>query len=72
MHTKLYFDCFLFVCVGVSGNVVPSTYKQKKTAVTAPPKAADGEDEKPAATDAAAADGGDGETPAGGAGRGNR
>ena len=56
--------------LGVSGNVVPSTYKQKKTAI-APPKAADGEDEKPAATDAAAADGGDGETPAG-AGRGNR
>ena len=56
--------------LGVSGNVVPSTYKQKKS-VLAAPKAADGEDEKPAAADAAAVDGGDGETPAG-AGRGNR
>jgi len=62
---------FLAKALGVSGNVVPSTYKQKKTAVAAPPKAGDGDDEKPAATDAAAADGGDGETPAG-AGRGAR
>ena len=31
---------------GVSGNVVPSTYKMKKTAVTAPQKDEDGEDIK--------------------------
>jgi len=62
---------FLAKALGVSGNVVPSTYKQKKSVIAAPDKAAAGDDEKPAATDAAAADGGDGETPAG-AGRGNR
>lgn len=39
----------ILVSLGVSGNVVPSTYKMKKTAVAAPPKAEDGEGEKPAA-----------------------
>jgi hypothetical protein len=48
-------SCALSFLSGVSGNVVPSTYKQKKTAVAAPPKAAEGEDEKPAA-EAAPAD----------------
>ena len=41
---------------GVSGNVVPSTYKMKKTAVVAPQKDEDGEDIKVAveATEATA------------------
>ena len=33
---------------------MPSTFKQKKTAVTAPPKDVDGENEKAAPVDAAA------------------
>ena len=54
--------------LGVNANVVPSTYKQKKTAVTAPK--VDAEDDKAAAAggDGAAADG---ETP-GPMGRGAR
>jgi len=60
---------FLVKTLGVSANVVPSTYKQKKTAVLAPAKA-DGEEgeAKAAPADAAPADG---ETPAG-MGRGGR
>jgi len=45
---------------------VPATFKQKKAVIAAPPKAGEGEDEKPA-TDGAAAE----ETPAG-MGRGAR
>lgn len=55
---------------GVSVNIVPATYKQKKAALIAPPKGADGDEkaEAPAEDGAAAAEG---ETPAG-MGRGNR
>jgi len=60
---------FLVKALGVAPNVVPSTYKQKKTMVQAPAKATDGEEgEKATPTpDAAAAEG---ETP--GMGRGAR
>jgi len=54
--------------VGVSGNVVPNTYKQKKAAIAAPPKIGDG-DEKAAGE--APAEGQAEETPAG-MGRGSR
>jgi len=57
---------FLAKALGVNANVVPSTYKQKKTAVTAPK--VDAEDDKPAVGGEAAADG---ETP-GPMGRGGR
>ena len=57
---------FLAKALGVSSAVVPATFKQKKAVITAPPKGADGEDEKPAAVDGAAE-----ETPAG-MGRGSR
>lgn len=62
--------CFHFIAlfIGVSSEVVPATYKKKKTQITAAPKVADGEDEKPAATEAAVAEG---ETPAD-SGRGTR
>ena len=60
---------FLFHIIGVSGNVVPSTYKQKKTAVTAPPKAEGDEDKAAAVGEAAPVEG---ETPAGPMGRGAR
>jgi len=52
---------FLAKALGVSSNVVPSTYKQKKTAVQAPPKAEGDEEGKPAAAGEAAP--ADGETP---------
>ena len=58
---------FLAKALGVSSNVVPATFKQKKTAVTAAPKAAEGEEEKPVADGAAAEEA----TPAP-MGRGNR
>jgi hypothetical protein len=52
---------FILVCfIGVNANVVPKTYKQKKTPVTAPK--ADGEDDKAAA--AGEAPTAEGETPA--------
>lgn len=53
--------------IGVNANVVPATYKQKKTAVAAPK--AEGEDEKAAAAGEAAP--AEGETP-GPMGRGAR
>ena len=54
----------------MSGNIVPATYKQKKAAFAAPPKAADGDEKAEAqAEDGAAA--AEGETPAG-MGRGAR
>ena len=56
---------FLAKALGVSGNVVPSTHKTKKTAIVAPAKA-EGDDEAKPVADGAAAE----ETPAGGMGRG--
>ena len=59
-----------FFISGVSGNIVPATYKQKKAAFAAPPKAADGDEKAEAqAEDGAAA--AEGEAPAG-MGRGAR
>jgi len=60
---------FLAKALGVSGNIVPATYKQKRSAIAAP-KGAEGEDEKAGAT-AAPAEEAAAETPAG-MGRGNR
>ena len=59
---------FLAKALGVSDKIVPSTFKAKKTAVTAPPKAEDGSEEKAPVVDAAVAAE---ETPAG-MGRGAR
>ena len=56
-------------CPGVSGNIVPATYKQKRSAIAAP-KGAEGDDEKAAAAAAPAEEAAAEATP--GMGRGNR
>ena len=53
----------------MSGNIVPATYKQKRSAIAAP-KGAEGDDEKAAAAAAPAEEAAAEATP--GMGRGNR